>query len=125
MDRIGRGYAGAYGNMPSKNGKHQPETSVGTRISRLFQEQSEQYVGSATVIFAPKSYDDVSKIIDHLKRGEQVIVDFSTTNQGVVGRILDFMSGAVYALGGSVRRITADIFLFSQGVMVYPNAANR
>ncbi|MBR2955979.1 MAG: cell division protein SepF [Clostridia bacterium] len=124
MDRIGRGYANSY-SVPSKASKHQSEASVATRLGRLFQEQNEQYVGSATVIFAPKSYDDVSKIIDHLKRGEQVIVDFSTTNQGVVGRILDFMSGAVYALGGSVRRITADIFLFSQGVMVYPNASNR
>ena len=123
MDRASRNYAGAY-NVPARNNKR-VDTNVSTRLGKLFQEQNEQYVGSATVIFSPKSYDDVSKIIDHLKRGEQVIVDFSTTNQGVVARILDFMSGAVYALGGSVRRITADIFLFSQGMTMYPNAANR
>ena len=40
-------------------------------------------------------------------------VDFSTTNQGVVARILDFMSGAIYALNGSVRKITSDIYLFA------------
>ena len=30
---------------------------------------------------------------------------------------LDFMSGAVYALGGSVRKINADIFLFATSNM--------
>ena len=44
---------------------------------------------------------------------EQVIVDFSTLNQQSVYRILDFMSGAIYALGGSIQQITRNIFLFA------------
>lgn len=116
MDKFQKGYAGAFKETP--RGKYHSEATVGARISRLFAEQPpEQYVANGTVIFNPKNYDDVGKIIDHLKRGEQVIVDFSSTNQGVVARILDFMSGAVYALGGSVRKINADIFLFAPSNM--------
>ncbi len=66
-----------------------------------------------TVIYTPSTYEDVQLLIDHLKMREQVIVDFSTINQTSVYRILDFMSGAVYALGGSIQQISSNIFLFA------------
>ncbi len=65
------------------------------------------------VIYSPTTYEDVQLLIDHLKMREQVIVDFSNVNQTSVYRILDFMSGAVYALSGSIQQITKNIFLFA------------
>jgi len=65
------------------------------------------------VINSPSTYEDVQLLIDHLKMREQVIVDFSSVNQTSVYRILDFMSGAIYALGGSIQQITKNIFLFA------------
>ena len=65
------------------------------------------------VIYSPSTYEDVQLLIDHLKMREQVIVDFSTLNQASVYRILDFMSGAIYALSGSIQQITKNIFLFA------------
>ena len=65
------------------------------------------------VIYSPSTYEDVQLLIDHLKMREQVIVDFSTLNQASVYRILDFMSGAIYALSGSIQQITTNIFLFA------------
>lgn len=71
------------------------------------------------VIYSPRTYQDVQLLIDHLKMREQVIVDFSTLNQQSTYRILDFMSGAVYAVGGSIQQITKNIFLFApQGVTI-------
>ncbi len=71
------------------------------------------------VIYSPRTYKDVQLLIDHLKMREQVIVDFSTLNQQSVYRILDFMSGAIYALDGSIQQITKNIFLFApQGVTI-------
>lgn len=64
------------------------------------------------VIYSPKTYAEVQLLIDHLKAHEQVIVDFSTINQTSVYRILDFMSGAIYALGGSIKQIKKDLYLF-------------
>jgi len=65
------------------------------------------------VIHSPSTYEDVQRLIDHLKRREQVIVNFASVNQTSVYRILDFMSGAIYALGGSIQQITGNIFLFA------------
>jgi len=113
MDRFQRHYADSFKEVPRAKFRSE-NTSTGVRAGWFFKEQNdEQYLSQSTVIFNPKSYEDVGKLIDHLKRGEQVIVDFSTTNQNVVARILDFMSGAIYALGGTVRKITLDIFLFA------------
>lgn len=73
----------------------------------------------SVVIYSPRTYKDVQLLIDHLKMREQVIVDFSTLNQQSVYRILDFMSGAIYALDGSIQQITKNIFLFApQGVTI-------
>ena len=97
-----------------------------SRMSRLFSRDTrrapevtpQQYSGGAggssgVVINSPSTYEDVQLLIDHLKMREQVIVDFSTVNQTSVYRILDFMSGAIYALGGSIQQITNNIFLFA------------
>ena len=112
MDRFQRHNADSIKELP--RAKFRSESGSGSRAGWLFKEQNnEQYLSQGTVIFNPKSYEDVGRLIDHLKHGDQVIVDFSTTNQGVVARILDFMSGAIYALNGSVRKITSDIYLFA------------
>lgn len=82
---------------------------------------TQQSVGQSggVVIYSPRTYKDVQLLIDHLKMREQVIVDFSTLNQQSVYRILDFMSGAIYALDGSIQQITKNIFLFApQGVTI-------
>lgn len=106
---------------------------AGSRVSRLFsrdrgqapQQTVPQYGtggfggASGVVINSPTTYEDVQLLIDHLKMQEQVIVDFSTVNQTSVYRILDFMSGAIYALGGSIQQITKNIFLFApKGVSI-------
>lgn len=68
--------------------------------------------GGNVTIRHPRTYQDVQNLIDRLKMREQVIVDFSTLNQQSVFRILDFLSGAIYALGGSVQQLRDNMFLF-------------
>jgi len=68
---------------------------------------------SNVVIYSPTTFDDVQALIDYLKRREQVIVDFTGIDQTAVYRIMDFMSGAIYALNGSIQQITSNIFLFA------------
>lgn len=68
---------------------------------------------SNVVIFSPESYDDVQILIDHLKRSEPAIVDFAAVTNDSAQHILDFLSGAIYALGGSMQRISGTIFLLT------------
>lgn len=84
--------------------------------------------GSNVTIRHPKTYQDVQNLIDRLRMREQVIVDFTTLNQQSVFRILDFLSGAIYALGGSVQQLGNNMFLFvpaGVAINVPPEFARR
>ncbi len=78
-----------------------------------------QMEGSNVNIYSPTTFEDIQTLIDFLKRNEQVIVDFSSLDQTGAYRIMDFMSGAIYALDGSIKEIKANIFLFApRGVSI-------
>lgn len=64
------------------------------------------YPGNGNVtIYSPKTYADVQDMIDNLRRNESIIVNLEGIESSSAQRILDFLSGAAYALGGSMRRV--------------------
>ena len=60
---------------------------------------------SGVTITEPESFMDVQKMIDKLRRGESIIVSLEALETESAQRILDFLSGASYALGGSMCRV--------------------
>ena len=71
------------------------------------------------LVYEPKKCSDVQTLIDYLKRKEPAIINLDGTDPATAQRILDFTAGAVYALSGSVLRISGNIFLLSpEGVGV-------
>ncbi len=64
------------------------------------------------VVVSPKSFEDVEQLATHLKSRKPVVVNLSQTPKDVGRRIIDFLSGAVFALGGNTSKVTADTFLF-------------
>lgn len=70
--------------------------------------------GSKNVVFYyPKSYNEVQKLIDFLRQGESVMLNLDNVSEDEAQRMLDFSSGAVYALNGSVQRVSGNIFLLT------------
>lgn len=70
--------------------------------------------GSKNVVFYyPKSYSEVQRLIDFLKQGESVMLNLDNVTEDEAQRMLDFASGAVYALNGSVQRVSGNIFLLT------------
>ncbi|MBQ9790807.1 MAG: cell division protein SepF [Clostridia bacterium] len=70
--------------------------------------------GSKNVVFYyPKSYSEVQKLIDFLRQGESVMLNLDNVSEDEAQRMLDFSSGAVYALNGSVQRVSGNIFLLT------------
>ena len=65
------------------------------------------------VIHKPKTYKEVQGLIDYLKQGESAIMILDGLSQAEAQRILDFVSGAVYALNGSTQRVDGNIFLLT------------
>ncbi|MDR2201183.1 MAG: cell division protein SepF [Clostridiales bacterium] len=71
------------------------------------------------VIYKPQTPDDVQTLIDYLKRREPAIIHLDGVDELIAQRILDFVSGAIYALNGSVHRVNGNIFLLSpEGVEI-------
>lgn len=77
------------------------------------------------VVFQPQTYDDTQTIIDNLKAHKPVIVNLETLNPDIAQRVLDFIGGAIYALDGSVRKVSKGIFLLApEGVDIAGNFAS-
>lgn len=71
------------------------------------------------VVYEPKTPEDVQTLIDYLKRREPAIINLDNIDMESAQRILDFVSGAIYALNGSVHRVANNIFLLSpEGVEI-------
>lgn len=63
------------------------------------------------VIFCPTNYEQTQSLIDNLKEKKPIIVNLDELDVAVAQRILDFISGAVYALGGDVKKVARNIFV--------------
>ena len=65
------------------------------------------------MVYKPMTETESKTIIDFIKRGEPAIIDLEEAEVQVSQRILDFVSGAAYALSGTVHRVSGNIFLIS------------
>lgn len=66
---------------------------------------------SKVVLIEPRVYAEAQDISEHLKSKRAVIVNLQRIDKEQGIRIIDFISGTVYALGGDIQRIGTDIFL--------------
>lgn len=67
--------------------------------------------GSKVVLLEPRVYAEAQDIAEHLKNKRATIVNLQRIDIDQGRRIIDFLSGTVYALGGDIQRVGVDIFL--------------
>lgn len=63
------------------------------------------------VISQPTSFEQSDEICSFLKEKKSVIVNLEYVNKDVARRIVDFISGGVYALDGYIQKVSNSIFL--------------
>lgn len=66
---------------------------------------------SKMCLFEPRVFSDTQDIADELKNRRATLVNLQRIDQVSAKRIIDFLSGTVYAIGGDIQRVGADIFL--------------
>ncbi|MFB1081186.1 cell division protein SepF [Jeotgalibacillus sp. JSM ZJ347] len=66
---------------------------------------------SKMVLMEPRMYAEAQEIADHLKNHRAVVVNLQRISKDQAKRIVDFLSGTVYAIGGDIQRVGTDIFL--------------
>lgn len=65
------------------------------------------------IVNEPAVFEDCSKIVDNLKNQKPVIINLEKLETEIAKRIFDFVSGATYALDGSVQKVANNIFVFA------------
>lgn len=64
------------------------------------------------VLFHAKTFDDAARAADELRRKKAVILNMENVDKSLTRRVVDFLSGSVYALDGSVKKIAQSTYLF-------------
>ena len=99
---------------PAENFYERP--SFSSRRSKIINmpEQHRNSDGSTRVkmvIFRPNAYEESQDIIDALKSRKSIILNLDEIDVRLAQRILDFVSGAVYALAGDIKKAARNIFV--------------
>ena len=68
---------------------------------------------SNIIMVEPKSMSEIQQVVDYLKQGQTVAVNLEGLSSTDMERILDFLSGAIYGLNGSIHRWNGDLFLLA------------
>ncbi|MCG1867221.1 cell division protein SepF [Staphylococcus epidermidis] len=92
-------------NNNSKNNSRNVVTMNQASQSYAAQESSKM------CLFEPRVFSDTQDIADELKNRRATLVNLQRIDQVSAKRIIDFLSGTVYAIGGDIQRVGTDIFL--------------
>lgn len=67
--------------------------------------------GGKMILLEPRAFSESQQIADHLKKRNTVVVNMKRITTDQAKRIVDFLSGTVYAIGGDLQKIGSGIFL--------------
>ncbi len=67
--------------------------------------------GNKMILFEPRAYSESQQIADYLKTSNAVIVNLKRVTPDQAKRIVDFLSGTLYAIEGGLQKLGGGIFL--------------
>jgi len=65
------------------------------------------------ILLEPRAYSESQQIADYLKKSSSVIVNLKRVTPDQAKRIVDFLSGTIYAIGGDLQKLGGGIFLLT------------
>ncbi|MCQ9279038.1 cell division protein SepF [Staphylococcus borealis] len=93
---------------------NQPPSKSNSKNVVTMNQSSQSYSGnesSKMCLFEPRVFSDTQDIADELKNRRATLVNLQRIDKISAKRIIDFLSGTVYAIGGDIQRVGTDIFL--------------
>src|SRR5699024_7385066 len=66
---------------------------------------------SKVVLCEPKSYDEAQNIADNIVNRRSVVINLEQVHHDQAKRIVDFLSGTVYAVEGDIQKLGSQTFL--------------
>lgn len=67
--------------------------------------------GNKMILLEPRAFSESQQIADYLKNRNSVVVNLKRVTSSQAKRIIDFLSGCIYAIGGTMQKIGVGIYL--------------
>ena len=93
----------------------------GSEIEQITQDNNEYYKetfkqtnnnqGNKMILLEPRAFSEAQTIADYLKARNTVVVNLKRVTPEIAKRIVDFLSGSVYAIGGDLQKLGNGIVL--------------
>ena len=80
-------------------------------VSERDYKEEETKNGSKMILIEPRAYSESQTIADHLKKRNSVVVNLKRVTSDQAKRIIDFLTGCVYAIGGDLQKLGTGIYL--------------
>lgn len=107
------------------------ETEIPQRLPPQPQQQAYQAPAGVAIasrsssiemkVVTPERYESVTSIADLLRSNKTVLLNLEKTNKEVARRLIDFLSGVAYALGGDVQKVADNTFAITPSNVAVSN----
>ena len=95
-----------------------PSDRKGTRTRGAMNDSS-----GTIMILEPRVYSEAMKIAKHVMSGNSVLVNFHLMEEYQARRVVDFLTGTVYAEDGDIKRVSDEMFLCTPKTVEIEGAA--
>ncbi len=89
----------------------EPVKEKASKITPIRQAPRKQGSGMEVCVIKPTTFDDSREITETLLSNRTVVLNFEGLDLEVAQRIIDFTSGACFAIGGNLQKVSGYIFL--------------
>ena len=80
-------------------------------VSNKQLKEEESKSGSKMILVEPRAYSESQQIADYLKNRNSVVVNLKRVTSDQAKRLIDFLTGTIYAIGGDLQKLGNGIYL--------------
>lgn len=91
-------------------GRESVENNFYTVSNKQLKEE-ESKSGSKMILVEPRAYSESQQIADYLKNRNTVVVNLKRVTSDQAKRLIDFLTGTIYAIGGDLQKLGNGIYL--------------
>lgn len=87
------------------------EENINENDEEYYNEEATIDSENKMILLEPRAYSESQQIADYLKNRSAVVVNLKRVTPDQAKRIVDFLSGTLYAIGGDLQKLGGGIFL--------------
>lgn len=98
--------------------------SIGVRNESKVVEHPSAATASEVLVVEPRQFEESVEIVDHLRNRKSVLLNLHMLDNEQSQRVVDFLSGATWAIDGHQQRIGDGVFLFAPASVTISSESN-